>query len=439
MDHTFLGIVLLIIFFIGVGSLSIFQTAFIRLGFEASEILQDKKNLFFFHKIFDYLFPKYPRSKILLLLTITKDCFLIFLFFATYYLFYKISHSELDDFLFSLLALASLGIVILLDLFFRFLGTLFPKKLLKKMSMIVSCYLLILFPLTGLFLKIVSWIWKRYPSKDMEKLSFYEKERVLHMIKESDLGRILSPTDEKYIASFLTFREKVVREIMIPRVDVFSLKADTTIRQAAKIFVSEDYSRIPVYGRDSDDILGVMMYKDLLKIIAKADEDPTSLDTSIETISKPVIYVPENKKISHLFQEFRSKKSHMAIVVNEYGAIEGIVTIEDILEELVGEIEDEYDISEERQFWEIANGSYIIDAKMSINDIEEKLDIYIPHNPEYETIGGYIFYHTGAIPEKGFCLHHDTFDLEVLVANDRSIEKVLITPIKPRKKISTEK
>ena len=120
----------------------------------------------------------------------------------------------------------------------------------------------------------------------------------------------------------------------------------------------------------------------------------------------------------------------MAIIVNEYGGTEGIVTIEDILEELVGEIEDEYDIGLERQYLQLANGSFIVDGKMSINDIDEKLHIYIPRNPEYDTIGGYVFFNTGSIPEKGFSIHHDTFDLEVLESSERCIEKIRLTPIK---------
>ena len=119
----------------------------------------------------------------------------------------------------------------------------------------------------------------------------------------------------------------------------------------------------------------------------------------------------------------------MAIIVDEYGGTEGVVTIEDILEELVGEIEDEYDIGEEREYLEVpGDGGWIVDAKMTLFDIEEQLGIKIPANPEYETIGGYIFHCAGTIPPKGWRLSHDNFDLEITSSNERSIKKIKITP-----------
>ena len=158
--------------------------------------------------------------------------------------------------------------------------------------------------------------------------------------------------------------------------------------------------------------------------------DRATLDTPIEKIAKPILYTPETKKISSLLQEFRSKQIHLAIVVDEYGGTEGIVTIEDILEELVGEIADEYDIAEEVLFTPLPDGGWIVDAKMSIIDIEEELGVKIPQGPEYDTIGGYIFHRAGAIPLKGWRIHHDEFDLEVLSSSERSIEKIRITPHK---------
>jgi len=128
-------------------------------------------------------------------------------------------------------------------------------------------------------------------------------------------------------------------------------------------------------------------------------------------------------------QEFRNKQIHLAIVVDEYGGTEGIVTIEDILEELVGEIADEHDVLEEEQLYSpAADGGYIVDAKMTILDIEKVLGITIPTSPEYDTIGGYVFHRAGTIPSKGWKIHNDNFDLEVLSSSERVIDQVLITP-----------
>jgi putative hemolysin len=158
---------------------------------------------------------------------------------------------------------------------------------------------------------------------------------------------------------------------------------------------------------------------------------------TIESLIKPVVFTPETKKISVLLQEFRNKKNHLAIVVDEYGGTEGIVTIEDILEELVGEIEDEYDIQQADLISSLASGGWIIDAKMGIIDIEEEIGIQIPPGPEYDTIGGYVFHKAGSIPTKGWKVHLDEFDLEVLSSDERSINKIKITPHKSGKRPAT--
>jgi CBS domain containing-hemolysin-like protein len=229
----------------------------------------------------------------------------------------------------------------------------------------------------------------------------------------------------------VSFKERIAREVMVPRIDVFSLSSDTTIKEAAENFLSEGYSRIPVYKDSVDHIIGVLHYKDILRIYAgtvEGKQGVKELYVPIEAFVKPVLYTPETKKISHLLQEFRSKQIHLAIVVDEYGGTEGIVTIEDILEELVGEIADEYDIEEEVMFSVLPTGGWVVDARMNIIDIEEDLGIKIPQGPEYDTIGGYIFHRAGSIPSKGWRLHHDDFDLEILSSNDRSIDKIRITP-----------
>src|SRR3990167_6464180 len=146
---------------------------------------------------------------------------------------------------------------------------------------------------------------------------------------------------------------------MVPRVDIYALDADTTIQEATPLFAAEGYSRIPIYRESLDQIVGVVLYKDLLRYYADPKAD---LKAPLETIAKPVLYSPENKKITQLLQEFRNKQIHMAIIVDEYGGTEGIVTIEDILEELVGEIEDEHDTHEEKIYAPLSSGGWIVDA-----------------------------------------------------------------------------
>lgn len=300
----------------------------------------------------------------------------------------------------------------------RLVAHLWSRQMLKLISPLASLYLLILFPFTGLLLKMIRKI-------SCEEEGVKDRSKLREMIRESELQQHLDSNDQKLISSFLHFKERVAKEIMVPRVDVFSLAGSTTIREAARIFATEGYSRIPIYNHSLDQIVGVSLYKDLLKCYTGPDQ---SLEAPLETIAKPVLYAPENKKITQLLQEFRSKQIHMAIIVDEYGGTEGIVTIEDILEELVGEIEDEYDVGEVKDYWELPEGGWVVDAKMTLFDIEEQLGVRVPPDPEYETIGGYVFHCAGTIPSKGWRLSHDEFDLEVVASNERSLKKIKIIP-----------
>ncbi len=257
---------------------------------------------------------------------------------------------------------------------------------------------------------------------------FKIRDKVFELLQETELGAYLDANEQQLILSVVSFKERIAREVMVPRINLFSLPHDTFLREAAQSFLKEGYSRIPVYKESVDNIIGVLLYKDILKIYVEAELNSALLDLAIEKYVKPIFYTPETKKISHLLQEFRSKQMHLAIIVDEWGGTEGIVTIEDILEELVGEIADEYDIEQQTLFTVLPTGGWIVDAKMSIIDVQEELGVKIPQSPEYDTIGGYVFQRAGAIPTKGWRLHHDDFDLEILSSSERSIEKIKIIP-----------
>jgi CBS domain containing-hemolysin-like protein len=310
----------------------------------------------------------------------------------------------------------------------RLIASAWPRYSLKACAPFVSFFLLIAFPLVYLLIKLSSGLARRTQAREEAAEAIPSRAQIKELIKESELQHHLDPFDQKLLSSFVNFRERVAKEIMVPRVDIFSLPIETTIREAGRLLSRQEYSRIPIYRDSLDQIIGVVLYKDLLKFYAGSTLNNITLDSPIELIAKPVIYSPENKKITHLLQEFRKKQLHMAIIVDEYGGTEGIVTIEDILEELVGEIEDEYDIGENQPFYAMPDGSWVVDAKMNIHDIEEQLGIRIPPDPEYETIGGYVFHCAGTIPAKGWRLMHDEFDLEVLSSNERSLKKIKLIP-----------
>lgn len=317
-------------------------------------------------------------------------------------------------------------VILLIFLFFLFLeyipkilGTLYPSKILFISSILSSPFLLLSYPLSYLC---------NFKGFYLEEPMHEVQHEIFQILQEAKLSPKLTHHDKKLIASVIHFQKRIVREVMIPRINIFSLSGTTTIKDAVKQLKEEGYSRVPVYKDTIDNIVGVLMYKDILNKYIEYQEkenDPKILLEPIERIVKPVMYAPETKKISNLLQDFRKKQMHLAIVVDEYGGTAGIVTIEDILEEIVGEIEDEYD-AEEDLFHPISENVWIVDAKMSIIDAKEQLKISIPQEGDYDTIGGYIFHRAGAIPSKGFTIKLDTIELEVLRSNDRKVEKVKI-------------
>lgn len=435
MGHFLLTSPLLpILFLIGFILLTVCNTALIHLGrFKSKELLRvSQPSMFFFHRLLNRISLKHDFENFYFSISSSKTIYL--LAFSISAVFYALSFSFLKNNFYELSASRSffpffvsgafiVAIAVVLDFLARLFASSWSRSLLNISAPFAFLYLIVLFPVTWTFLQIKKFFLLRFP--EQEKTAFADKTKLSEMIRESDLKYHLEMSDQKLISSFINFKERVAKEIMVPRVDLFALSSDTSIREAAQLFAKEGYSRIPIYKDTLDQIVGVVLYKDLLKCYAALDQN---LDLFLETIAKPVLYSPENKKVSQLLQEFRSKQIHMAIVVDEYGGTEGIVTIEDILEELVGEIEDEYDIGEEHPFWQIPGGGWIIDAKMTLLDIADQIGIRIPTHPEYETLGGYVYHCAGTIPTKGWRLSHDEFDLEVISSNERAIKKIKIQP-----------
>ena len=277
-------------------------------------------------------------------------------------------------------------------------------------------------PLFSLSALLLNFLKRTIPKQKTPYGAVKIRDKILEILQESELP--LDDNEQKLILSIASFKDRMAREVMVPRIDVFSLPSDTTLQEAIDHFLKEGYSRIPIYRDTVDHIIGVLLYKDILKhaLNRSASQD------SIEKLIKPVLYTPETKKISHLLQEFRGKQIHLAIVVDEYGGTEGIVTIEDILEELVGEIADEYDIDQELLFSSLPAGGWVVDAKMGIVDIEEDLGVKIPQSPEYDTIGGYIFHRAAQSPPKGGASTSTTTTSRSSGSDERSIEKIRITP-----------
>lgn len=322
------------------------------------------------------------------------------------------------------------------DLFPRLCSGASPEKALRYTLFFSSFFLYAAYPITLIYQWFLSLFLKNHEDDQSESPVEEMQRTILHILYSANLKEKLDSIDKKLIESVIKFKERIVREVMVPRVDLFSLPTHTTVREAAKQLSQEGYSRVPVFRDSIDDIIGVLMFKDLFQLymdVIEKKKDASILDHAIESLTKSVFYAPETKRVSHLLQEFRTKQMHMAIVVDEYGGTEGVVTIEDILEEIVGEIADEYDFDEETLYLPLPGGNgWVVDARMSLLDAEDTFGIQIPQEGEYDTIGGYVFHKAGSIPEKGFKIHLDNFDLEILSSSERSVEKVKITRTEAR-------
>jgi CBS domain containing-hemolysin-like protein len=448
--HPFFYFLILVIFLISTSLLTAVNGAFRRLHLQDPNFAPSEKH-FFYRPFHLYFFPKYEYEG-MLCATISAQSITRFVY-AVASLAFLISlglfhdtkpspmspPSHLYDFTNLWITLSFIGFVttsfMIGDFIPRILGSRFPDSILRFCAPFASIFMFIAFPITYLCLKLSG---SQFQSISFEEPLTQTKREIIDIIQRTKVGPELNTHEKKLIEYVLQFKDRIAREVMVPRVDVFSLSADTPIRRAAELVEKEGYSRIPIYRNTVDNIVGVLMYKDILNEYMEYVEngnDPAILDAPIERIQKNVLYTPETKKISNLLLEFRKKQVHLAIVVDEYGGTEGIVTIEDILEEIVGEIEDEYD-EEEDMFFPQHDGSWVVDARMSILDVEEQLGINIPQEGEYDTIGGYIFHCAGSIPSKGYVIHQDDFEIEILRSDERKVERVRVKPLLPYKNIA---
>ncbi len=242
-----------------------------------------------------------------------------------------------------------------------------------------------------------------------------------------------TPEEEKKILKGIaTFGEKEASEVMRSRVDVTALDIETTFDEVIRVVTQSGYSRIPVFRENLDRIEGLLYIKDLLPFI------DGNKPVDWPRLVRPAFFVPENKKINDLLQEFRQKKIHMAIVVDEYGGTSGIITLEDILEEIVGEISDEFDVeSASFHYKKLNTNTFIFDAKTLLNDLCRILEIaddtFDEAKGESDSLGGLILELEGKIPAKGEKINFGRFSFEIVDADERKINKVKIT-LKPEKK-----
>jgi len=235
---------------------------------------------------------------------------------------------------------------------------------------------------------------------------------------EEEAGN-LELEERRMIYSIFQFGDTFAREIMVPRVDILALEADSSLQEAVHAFINSGHSRVPVYDRDVDNIQGLLYAKDLLQTMNSGADKKSSL----RELLRPAYFVPETKKADDLLAEMQSQRIHMAIVVDEYGGVTGLVTLEDIIEEIIGEIRDEFDQKEEMLYQSVKPGEYLFLGRIDLDDFNQIMDSHLP-KVEADTLAGFIYDQMGRIPEEGETISVDGLLLTVDLVSGRRIRRV---------------
>jgi len=246
------------------------------------------------------------------------------------------------------------------------------------------------------------------------------EEQIRAAVSESEMEGEIKEQEKEIFESIFDFLDADVAEIMTPRTDMVCIEVSATIQEALDLAVDKGFSRLPVFEENRDNIVGLLYVKDLLKLWGK----PGAPEISLREVLRKPLYVPETKQIVALLREMQEQRTHMAIVLDEYGGTAGLVTVEDIVEEVVGEIQDEYDRVVEVPLRRIDSNTVEADAKVHIEDINEALGVELPEDEEYDTIGGFLFSQMGKVPTPGETFSSHSVEFTILDADERRIKSV---------------
>ncbi len=286
---------------------------------------------------------------------------------------------------------------------------------------VVRFLALILTPITALLRRIGGGA---VPKGASPESIFLSEDGLRFLLHASNEESIIEDEEKEMIASIFEFSDKLVREVMVPRIDVAAVDMDAPMLQALDIILKAGHSRIPVYRDSIDNVQGVLYAKDLLKYLRDG-----RTDTPLGKIVRPAYFIPESKKVDELLQELQQRKVHIAVVVDEYGGTAGLVTIEDLLEEIVGEIQDEYD-AEEPTVEAVNTNEYLFDARVPIDEVNKLLGVELPTEGG-DTLGGFIYSRLGKVPALGDRIEFENVLVEVLSISGRRIKQVRATVTMP--------
>ncbi len=281
-------------------------------------------------------------------------------------------------------------------------------------------------PFTALVLFLSRLISRLFGSDSLVNL--VTEEEIMTLVHASHSGGIIEAEEKDMIASVLQLGESSARELMTPRIDIVALNVEDTIMQALSAFVESGFSRIPIYEDSIDSVIGLLYAKDILTVLKNRDDLESQ---KIRDLLRPTYYVPETKRADELLKELQEKNVHLAIVVDEYGGVSGLVTIENLIEEIIGDIRDEYDYREEEDYVDVGDGFFLIDASMDLDDLNSLLGCSID-TADADTLGGYIYLTLGRVPRANETIETDILSMTVLSIDGHRIRKVKLRANAPK-------
>ena len=327
-------------------------------------------------------------------------------------------------------AIATGGMTLLLLTF----GEITPKSIAKHWSVRLSPTIVwflrlpyyIFYPATVVFTKLTRWFMGRLGDNPQEHFSYVTAEEIEYLVDLGSREGSFTEERERLLRSVFEFPDTIVREVMVPRTDMVALSVDMELDTIVDILVDCGHSRIPVYEDNLDEIQGLFYAKDLIRMVNSHAENGKEFDIQ-EFIREPY-FVPESKGIAELLSEFQAERMHMAIVVDEFGGTAGLITLEDIIEEFFGDIQDEYD-SERPQIIRVDTHLARADARVPIDEIEQFCGLELPDHPDYESLGGFLMAQSGTVPEVGSEIDWDHVVFRVLKADQKSVQTVEIETV----------
>jgi putative hemolysin len=261
------------------------------------------------------------------------------------------------------------------------------------------------------------------PGKGMKEGPYVSEEMILAMADSAAEEDVIESQERTLIHSIIDFGDTVVRDVMVPRPDMVTVQSDAMIADVVDIAIAAGYSRIPVSGQGIDDIVGVVLIKDLMREVREGHQD-----APVSSILRDVLFVPESKRVSLLMREMQADKQHLAIVVDEFGGTAGLVTLEDVIEELVGEISDEFD-EEETAPEQLPDGTLVVNARMPLDEVNDLLERSELPEGDWDTVGGLVYSRLGHVPAEGESVETDGHRLVAEHVQGRRIGRVRILPL----------